>query len=456
MIHQLPHRYTAILFTAMLPLAAFFAAAQDEPPVFGPDVLVRTAPDVPLSGSQWTLSLLIRHAVPEEVTVFAPPFTGSLFLDQVLKGPRLVNPATGQALAEKNAAGNEPVEIDSAGSELERWTAMEYRFMLNSPGTITLDPFTVVTPQGRTETAPLAIRVRQASAAADLVHLRMIWEKVPAGLRTGESAVFVLRLNSRDTPLPEPAFFMPSIPQGVILERERLLPEEQAEGLALRLKLIPLAASAFTLPARQLRQGSLVFEIPALRIPVSAAPPIARNAPPAEQPLQAKTTGAADDDPQEPPAAFPDFSVLAASQSSLLKKHRDNCETVYSTAKNLWERGYMAAALALLRRNERDNPAGTLFTPLRREAERRLGLEYTKDETAKKFSLWGKAAQSAVARETVVRRIPDEAGEEAARLKEGQPLRIVPGGTNKAWVRITSRDESGVAGWVPEEKIILY
>lgn len=447
LINTNPHNYTCVFFAALLPLAAFFAVAQEGP---GPDVFVRSSPDIPLAGSQWTLSLFIRHDVPEEVTVFAPPFTGSLFLDQVLKGPRLVNPATGQALAEKTAGGKEPDESGSAGSGFERWTVMEYRFMLNSPGTVSLDPFAVVTPLGRTETAPLAVNVQKASTAAEFTRLRMVWDNVPASLKSGESAVFVLRVNSPDVPLPEAAFFMPSIPQGVVLEQDRLSPDEQTAGLALRLKLIPLVASSFVLPPRQLSRGSVVFEIPALRIPVSPAPPRAEHSPLAE------TAPPAENGAAEPPESFPAFDVLAESQPALLKKHRDKCETVYHTAKNLWERGYTADALALLRQNERDYSAGTLFIPLRREAERRLGLERTKDETAKKFPPGGKAAQSAVARETVVRRIPDTAGEEAARLKEGQPLRIAPGGAHKAWVRITSHDSSGVSGWVPEEKIILY
>ena len=418
----------------------------------GPAVLVQSSPAIARAGSLWTLSIFVNHAVPEEVTVFAPPFTGSLFLDQVLKGPRLVNPATGQALAEKSAAAREAGGPDTAEGVFERWTAMEYRFMLNSPGIVTFNEFTVITPLGRTETLPLTVQVQSVRGTV-AQHFRMAWDKVPSNLRAGETAVFGLKLQGRASlsPLPPPGFFMPSVPRGAILEQEQLSPEDLAAGLTLRLKLIPLEAVPFVLPGRQISSGNAVFEIPALRVTVGPALQTARNSAAAiEKPETAKDI-----------APFPAFESLANSHSSLFKKHRDKCENIYATAKNLWERGLHAGALAELRRSERDHPAGALFTPLRVEAERGLGLGPTKDEAARKFPFRGSrpgqwSAGSAVVRATAVRRIPEQAGEEIARFGEGQPVRISAEGMYGGWVRVTAHDESGVSGWVPEEKIILY
>jgi hypothetical protein len=416
----------------------------------GPAVLVQSSPAVARAGSLWTLSILINHAVPEEVTVFAPPFTGSLFLDQVLKGPRLVNPATGQALAEKKAAARDAGGPDTVEGGFERWTAMEYRFMLNGPGIITFNEFTVITPLGRTETVPLAVEVQNVRGTAAARHVRMAWDKVPSGLNAGETAVFGLKLQGSASllPLPPPGFFMPAVPLGAILEQEQLLPEDLAAGLALRLKLIPLEAAPFVLPGRQISSGNVVFEIPALRVTVGPALQTARNSAAAmEKPEAAKGI-----------APFPAFESLAGIPSSLFKKHRVNCENIYAAAKSLWERGCHAGALAELRRSERDHPAGSLFTPLRMEAERGLGLGPTKDETARKFPFGGRRPDqwSAVVRATAVRRIPEQAGEEIARFGEGQPVRIISEGMYGGWVRVTAHDESGVSGWVPEAKIILY
>jgi hypothetical protein len=285
---------------------------------------------------------------------------------------------------------------------------------------------------------------------------------------------------------------MPPVPAGVILEPEAPSPAERGEGLLLRLRVIPLNVSVFSLPARTLTRGNAVFEIPALRVPVLAAPAYPPEAAPAggiasneeasgviapndAAPDSGAAPGSASaSDTGAAPAAVP-FPPLALPRIPLPKSLAASCETLYAEAKNLWDRAYCAEALAELRRNERDHAAGPLFGALRREAERSLGLSHTAGEkwrpgkpllgfclaffllalfTAavsggrKRRLVFSALFLSAaliflytflerfmpwrppgvLVRETVVRRIPDPEGAVIARFPEGLPVRIGPGG----------------------------
>ncbi|MCL2128450.1 MAG: hypothetical protein FWH38_09365, partial [Treponema sp.] len=260
----------------ILPAAFLFLAPPSVPAQEGgqPRVLMQGLPERPVSGSTWVLTLLIGHSDPNEVNVLAPPFTGPLLLDQVLKGPRYYNPATGQSYASLPAPPPETESGQAASYEL--WTAMEYRFQLNSPGTVFFDSFSVTAPQGQVKTAPFNLRVTGPENTAVTKRYGLVWEGAPADLKTGESAVFCLKVsgwNSQaarpDNVLPEVSLFMPPVLPGCILETLSLTSDEKSEGTAIRLRLIPLEASDFALEKRQFAYGGAVFEIPALRIHVS-------------------------------------------------------------------------------------------------------------------------------------------------------------------------------------------
>ena len=387
----------------------------------GPHILVHTSPERPVAGSAWTLTLLINHSEPNEVEVLAPHFTGALLLEQVIKSPRSISTGTAAHLSPPEA--------------VERWTAMEYRFALSSPGTVNFDAFTVITPQGQASTAPFNLSVQRRHNAAEIQNYRFVWEG-PAELKTGESAVLTLRSVSpgfADSHFAD-GLFLP--PPGNILESIPLTPGEQSAGCALKLRLIPLEAQVFTLAKRQFSRSGAVYEIPALRIPVSQAEAAhGRNS---ELPTE-KIAG-----------QFPRIDDAVSEQPQLYQKHRMECDAVYAAAHHEWaESG--AGALAMLRQHERDHPAGAFFAVIRRGAERAMGFTATNDE--KKTFFRGK--RSAVARETTVRRIPDRAGEETARFREGQPV-LLNGKPQKAWLQVIANDDNGASGWVPEENIIMY
>jgi hypothetical protein len=448
-------------------------------------------PDAPAAGAEWTLTLLIDHPSPEEVTVLAPPVTAALFLDQVRKGPYAAGPP---------ADSGRP------------WTAVEYRFTVRRSGAFTLDSFTVIVPGGRTITAPLVLNARMADGEAESSRPRLAWESPPSNLRAGKPAAIELRAGGAGfrQPLPEPELFMPAVPAGFIIAPERLSPEERSGGLALRLTVIPLDAAALALPGRAVQYGNTVFEIPGLHIPVIPAGLTAgeADAPAPERPAPDAELAPA---PNVPAAPFPDFESPSRPYPILRRFFGGPYAAVYDAARDLWDRGYRAEALAELRRGERDHPAGPLFASLRREAEASLGLTGTGDEESAYpmlalcavcfalvlaagpvcralprparrnkiralclalyaagalFALYrllggsGKLpgqARTGVLRASAVHRIPDPEGEVIARFREGRPVRLPPAaGKTGRWVRIITRDRDNDTGWVPVEQIILY
>jgi hypothetical protein len=415
-----------VLLSVLLLTVAPLLFAEDKT---GSRVLIQRSPDRPDAGSIWTLTLLIDHNEPDEVDVRTPHLSDSLFLELVLKLPRVMNSD-------------------------ERWTAMEYRFVLSSPGTVEFESFTVITPRGQTTTDPFELTIEQPQASNTVQIHKFAWEKTPAGLKTGEEATFVLRYSGSPSinPLPGAELFLPPVPLGHILESVRLTDSEKTAGIALKVRLIPLFAAPFVLARRQFSHGGSIFEIPALRITVTAS----------EKTTVPKAETAANETPAErnvPP--FPSLAQAIQNYPGLYQKHRAECESIHTDAKNSWGKAYFAHALAALRKHERDHPAGAFFAVIRREAEQALGLSGAKDEEKRSFMpFWREKRRSAVLlKETAVRRIPDSAGEEIARFKEGQPV-LLDGKSGQTrsqkWLQVTTNDNYQISGWVSDENIIIY
>jgi hypothetical protein len=202
----------------------------------------------------------------------------------------------------------------------------------------------------------------------------------------------------------------------------------------------------------------------------------------------------------------PEAGWKALPGSFLGRVFRPAWEPLVREVQSLWDAGDRAAALAELRRFERDHPAGPLLKNLRRNLEHALGLEYTADEkwrprellilgllggiagaaagAIRRFfrplpsrragffiiiflgfagiCLWGILAgrgippgrSAGVLRETTARRIPDPGGEAAAFFREGQPVSIRSGGG--PWVWVEAPDTPVSAGWAPREAVIFY
>jgi len=221
-----------------------------------PRVLIKTEPDNPVEGSALTLTLLAAHNNPDEVNVLAPPFTDIILLDFMLKGPRAVH------------------------GDFERWTAIEFRFTLTGHGTVTFEPFTVITPWGRTQTEPFSIVVQRqpgggtgSAGNSETARFRLSWENTPANLKIGETAIISLRVNGWKNTfvLPASGLFLPPVPMGHIIESLPLSEDEKSGGIALKLRVIPLQAGMLTIDNRRLTIENAIYEMPALKIPVSRA-----------------------------------------------------------------------------------------------------------------------------------------------------------------------------------------
>ena len=472
-------RVTTAILLLMLSRAVY---AEDVP-----QFVIETYPETPETGKPWTFTLLVEHGEPDEVTVIAPPFTGALSFDRLVKNPRT--------------------------SDAKVQTAIEYRFIPNRPGLFMLESFTVITPEGRRGTVPLVLDIRRSGAESRPITPRVNWEGAPRQMAAGERAALVLRVSGWENVRPPQEFFMPEVPPGAILASEPLTAQERESGLAIKLTLIPLEGD-FRLPPRVLYHENAVFEIPALNIRVSgfAAGGSFSKERPAEQGAQRNTADFSDDTE----ARFPDFELAALDRSilgrSVFKRAwRGQCENIYNTARDLWDSGCRAQSLAELRRSERDHPAGVLLRPIRREAEENLMLFNTENESRLRRGLllglsffllllviispvvcsilirsspWKKAAllcavvltilgsfyiylfldsrsvfkgvdgRFGIANETPVRRTADFDGEELFSFREGQPVAVLLKGD--LWLFVRAKDATGGTGWIPAETVIFY
>jgi len=489
-MRNVPSRMCLVFLLAALCASAAFPQGSDVP-----RVLVQSSPLFPLSGEEWTLTLLIQHPNPHEVTIIAPRFSETFFLDRVLKNFRYMQ----------------------AAGAAERWTEAEYRLIPRDSGAFTIEPFTVHINSVIVRTEPITVTVRDVQPTAAVPRPRLTWENVPAQLRVGESANFGLRISGWDTGLqrglhlPDAAVFMPPLNEAFIIEAEDAA--SGGSGLVMRLRVIPLVMQNFYVPGRSVTHNNIVFEIPALSIRVLPRLVPAEAADEVE--VKAADTWQA--------GAFPamDTPLLSGSRARLFFRvgtFRAEYEAVYRAAGELYGSGSYAEALALLRQNERDHAAFPLFASLRRHTEMNLGLPNTQDEKPIHFVLVccaalcaafvcllvffrnaAKAVKSvlcalllicgafallywlsgtfafgspqgsrflpAVVRGTELRQIPDFSSEPLIHLNAGQAVRIFGVGVNRQNAEHTAQDGSpwvfvdahdGVSGWIPADRAVYY
>ncbi|MCL1993333.1 MAG: hypothetical protein FWG66_10365 [Spirochaetes bacterium] len=453
----------------------------------GSEVSLSFYPQTPVVGQSWLISLQIDYPEPDSVAVLEPLISPLLFLESVSQN-RQELPAGAQ-------------------------TVVEFRFVPINPGNVTLQAFTVLSPQGLTQTLPVSVTIAAQGVVAtedELLRPAVSWEGLPAAPVVGEPFIFYLRVADFPAPLPPAGFFMPDIPPGIILEslnpQAAALALAEGGGFLLSFRLIALSPHLVYLPARSLRHGNLLFEIPALHINASSPPPavIVIEAGLEQAALDGDAAFAAPDFPAIDPILYGRFPRASA---------QEEIEALYNLARTLWEDGRQAQALAQLRRGERDHPSGSILIPIRIEAEESLGFFNTNDENRlrrripmfflglsfffatilslvcfwfrnsafiKKAALLGMAvfaiagffsfyrvinplpgerslrgARYAVATETPVRRAPSYAGEQIYIFRQGQPL-VILRGNNTPWVWAVANEAGGAAGWVPADAVVFY
>jgi len=201
----------------------------------------RINPRVLTAGEQFTLTITVNYPAAEFVRVITPPMPPTLNIDRYIVFSRIINS--------------------------ENVTVIEFRFTASAPGRISLDFFTIVTPAGIIETNPYIFNIY--SAESNYFIPRLFWEGTPQTVTTGERTTLTLRATDWNAQMPLPAFFMPPVPQGVILSAASLSPAERESGIVAKFTLIPLSPGQFRLPLRVLQYENTRFEIPSLSIRIN-------------------------------------------------------------------------------------------------------------------------------------------------------------------------------------------
>jgi hypothetical protein len=251
-------KQSCVLFMVIMFLVNTDAFAQNTGT--GPRVSVTINPETLTVGNPFTITLLVNHPVPEEVSVIAPPFVWPLTLDRFLRIPRVIAGTAAQEMPGRTSSPQNPQTFVQ--------TSVEFRLIPNAGGNIILESFSVMTPQGTTETGQLVLNIR--SEERTFASLQFSWEGAPRQITTGERVTFALRYAPQPEriplQLPPSAFFMPEVPRGVILSQSSVSLQERENGIVLKLTLIPLTAGEFYLPVRNSLHENVRYEIPALNI----------------------------------------------------------------------------------------------------------------------------------------------------------------------------------------------
>jgi len=229
-------------------LIVYGISAQDTNPA-GVEVNMTISSQRVNHGDMLTITLIIDYPIPDNIAIYVPSYSDFLSLDRLSVYARNLN--TQQATS-------------------HTFTIAEYRFMAVKAGRFTLDSFIVVCPFGTIETRPASIEI--IGSVVQTITPRIAWEGVSGGIITtapGERITLTLRSENWGSPQPPPAFFMPQVPQGVILSSLPVSSIERTGGIILKMILIPLSEGEIIFPARTLTHNNFRFEIPALRIRVT-------------------------------------------------------------------------------------------------------------------------------------------------------------------------------------------
>ncbi|MDR0630330.1 MAG: hypothetical protein LBG24_11995 [Treponema sp.] len=443
-------------------------------------VLLHAYPESPQVHTPWIVALVVDYPVPSEVTVRHPPIPRTLTLESIRTRPH---------------QARQHLESGKAQTMIEFW------FIPQQAGTLTLGSFEVRTPDTRyvTELRSWYIQGETKKGYRPVCS----WLNPPQSLRIGEKGRVDLRLSDWDPgkPWPGTELFLKELPEGVLLEAKPVSPQDRQQGLVLRLEIIPLEGTEFVLKSRRILYEELSVEIPELRIPLfpgttppSPSPPVTDTPPAATEPREGSLPF-----PRTTPPRFSWF--------------RDDYEQALQRIQSLWNQGKIPEALGEMRQNERENLAGPSFALLRREAERGLGLTLTQDEPWRPRKLYriflglslgillftltaalfqrvcgkgivtsriaqgykgmvlilgtalllfalaglgklhlGRAAGHGVLRAAQAYRVPEEESTVSASFSEGEPVQIRS--VSDLWVYVESLD--GRLGWVPRDTLIWY
>ncbi|MCL2380657.1 MAG: hypothetical protein FWC64_03570 [Treponema sp.] len=312
------------------------------------ELLVETFPPDPVSGGAWTLSVLVNHPNPHEVSVSPPAFPPSLALQQI--------------------------RIESRTFRGGRWTSVEYSFTSLAAGDTALQPFHVSVPHGQALTGVTTVSFRPpADAPRHTPGFRWLYPAAPLAL--GERGELALELFDWEPSSPAPrGIFQGRAPRSAILTEAA--PASTGEGVyRYAISVIPLEETALALEPFSFQAAGFTLTVPGITVPVLPAPP----APPEER-HAAAAIAAAETLPAEAPEHESQRIPFPEPRGTVVFFLQGEYDRIVATVRALWEEDLRAQALAELRGNERDSLAGPLLVSLRRELEQALGLAFTGDE----------------------------------------------------------------------------
>ena len=450
-------------------------------------------PDNPSAGGNWTLTIMVDHPVTHEVLVRPPRFPESFILERVRTESRLLRQAGDAA----------------ALTESSRWTAVEFLFTVQSAGSFTIAPFAVEAGTKQAVTDAIAIRVTPAPAAAGPALPFMRWDNTPSVLTVGIQAELTLALHNWDRSKPLPGSLLQGrVPEKFILEESAPV---DAGVIRYQLRIIPLEAVDFDLGPLSVIGEGIIIQIPRITIPVTGNPD--RTGSSTAHNTAYSGTEAVGTEKFAVEANTEIFIPFPDTEKKVFILYRPFYEGIVIQARSLWEEGFRAEALALVRRNERDSVLGPSFMAIRSAMERSAGLEITNNEKwrftgiiawavllliiitvtfcfVKGFKYGGNqkskaiialfssqrligmaaavlillllaslytilmapAAASAVLKESSAFRVPDINGTLLYVFDEGQPVKITTEAAS--WFFVETADNR--SGWVPAEAVIAY
>ena len=327
------------------------------------EVRIESSPSNPAVNGSWSLFILIDHPVPSQVTVKPPRFPASIILERVRTDARTFPQGA-------------------------RWTRVEFLFTPTKAGSITIEPFEIMTPDRLAKTGSITVRFQEDPKTAVRFNPRFRWIEPIPSVPLGERGELILELTGWNPEMNAPSgFFRGRAPLNAILEDP--LPGKTGEGIyRYAIGIIPLEESDIILDALAFQAEGFSLNVPGITVPV--LPAVFGQAEAGEPVEQSKEdhadpeeiTGASGKSVSSAEAPSEDiFSLPFPSYSeNVFPLFHGEYGRIIEHVKDLWENQSRVKALAEIRRSERDSFAGPSLAPLRREMEQVLDLGFTEDE----------------------------------------------------------------------------
>jgi hypothetical protein len=467
--------------------ASLFAAQNDEKsePL---KVLLSVDQDQVRENSPFLLVMQVNHADPLEVKLTPPDFGGNYTLDMLRSTMYIRN---------------------GSGDDAEKWTELELFITPKAAGKLHIDPFTVSTPGQLFWTQPVELNVLPEEKSGTPA---LLWGGVKS-IQQGASGEVYLRITGTWT-ASESLPVNIAAPRNAIVEPLNLTGDDKYSGIVFRIRVTPLDEKAVDLGPVKFNYEKWTLTVPALSLRVlksvkkTASRPAGTIDYPAELAASFLQTGRQEARAGNKKTPFPPEAAGKKRLGAFLSG-------AYFTgaaeaAAKFWDEGNYAAALAALRKGERDSIAGIEFAALRKQCEKALGIPVMVNENWRPSALFwafialsllfiiarlviffvkagrvkidgslkprlprleiaiaalifilcavllaGKkidAGTRAIARTSFYYNVPEISGPQAGSFELGTPLRI----TTKSGVWLYATSEDGTGGWLPRQEIVLY